>query len=291
MDQEVETEQLLRQLIADIGTENVELPAFPEVVNRLQLLLADSNVPMKDVAALIQSDPVLTAKLLRTANAAAFNTRGIEIDNLNVALNRLGVTLVRSIAVAFAMRQAEQEPYLAAIKEELREILRRSNYVAAIACATARRLPEVNADQAILAGLVHQIGTLYLMITVQRDHPSLTEHLDYAETVERLGNEAGAAVLRAWEFPPEICDAVRMQDQLLAAEKPDDFELEAMGKLLSAAKIRDRIEHDPTVHAVHPDVNGVLENVSFDEHNFMDVLAASHSEIRDIQESLNTNLA
>lgn len=288
MDEEVDTSRQLKQLIVGIDRDNLELPAFPEVVNRLQVMLADPAVSMKDVAALIQSDPVLAAKLLRTANSAAFNTRGVEIDNLNVALNRLGVTLIRSIAMAFAMRQAEQEPYLAPIKEELRETLRRSNYVAAIACVVARRLPEINADQAILAGLVHQIGTLYLMVTVQRDHPALTENLDYSEAVAKLGSGAAGIVLSAWKFPADVCAAVVDQDRLLDSDSPN---ISPMARLLGAAKIRDRLEHDPLLHAEHPDAVDVLETVEFDGRNFMDIIAASHSEIRDIQESLNINFA
>lgn len=212
----------------------------------------------------------------------------VEIDNLNVALNRLGVTLICSIALAFAMRQAEQEAYLAPIKEELREILRRSNYVAAIACVVARRLPDINADQAILAGMAHRIGTLYLMITAQRDLRETTENLDYPELVNKLGAGAAGVVLNAWKFPEEVRDAVTDQDRLFDT---DNDEIEPMARLLSAAKIRDRLEHDPTLHAEHPEAGDILEDVEFDEHKFMDILAASHSEIRDIQESLNMNFA
>ena len=151
----------------------------------------------------------------------------------------------------------------------------------------ARKLPEVNADQAILAGLVHQIGTLYLMITVQRDHPELTENLDYAETVTRLGTGAAGIVLSAWKFPSEVCDAVVEQDLLFETSHAD---ISPMARLLGAAKIRDRLEHDPLLHAEHPDALEQLEAVEFGEHNFMDMIAASHSEIRDIQDSLNLNL-
>ena len=288
VDQEIDTGQHLKQLIVGIDPDGLELPAFPDVVNRLQLLLANPDTSMKDVASLIQSDPVLTAKLLRTANAAAFNTRGVEIDNLNVALNRLGGTLIRSIAMAFAMQQAEQEAYLAPIKNDMREILRRSNYVAAIACVAARHVPDVNADQAILAGLVHQIGTLYLMITVQRDHPAVAENLDYEPMLARYGTGAAGAVLNAWKFPAEVIDAVLGQDRVLDTEHSD---LPPPVRLLSAAKLRDRMESDPLVRSEHPDADDILEAVNFGERSFMDIIAASQGEIRDIQESLNMNLA
>lgn len=287
-DTELETSRYLRHLIAGIDPKNLELPAFPEVVNRLQILLADSDVPMKDVAALMQSDPVLAAKLLRTANSAAFNTKGVEIDNLNVALNRLGVTLIRSISMAFAMRQAEQEPYLQTIKKELREILRRSNHVAAIACITARQLPEVNADQAILAGLVHQIGSLFLLVSVQRDEPSLAENLDYHESITQLGASAAAAVLNAWQFPAEVRDAVIAQDGLLESGRG---EMTPIAKLLAAAKLRDQMENDPLFREQHPDVDDIMANVQFGEQSFLGIVAASQGDIRDMQDSLNMNLA
>ncbi len=290
MDQEVETAQYLEHLVAEIGTENLELPAFPDVVNRLQAMLADAEVSMRDVAALIQSDPVLTAKLLRTANSAAFNTRGVEVDNLNVALNRLGATLIRSIAMAFAMRQAEQEPYLAPIKKDMREILRRSNFVAANRCVVARQIPDINADQAILAGLVHQIGMLYLMISVQKDNPTLAENLDYQEAIAEYGPAASKAVLTAWNFPPDICDAAAVQDYLLKKEGDAD-EPAPIGLLLAASKLRDQMENDPWVREEHPDANEIIGSVFFGEKNFLDIVAASGSDIREIQDALNTNLA
>jgi len=285
---ELETGAYLRQLIAGIDPKHLELPAFPEVVNRLQVLLSDSQVSMKDVAALMQSDPVLAAKLLRTANSAAFNTKGVEIDNLNVALNRLGVTLIRSISMAFAMRQAEQEPYLQPIKNELRELLRRSNHVAAIACVVARQLPEVNADQAILAGLVHQIGTLFLVVSVQRDEPSLSENLDYEEAIAEFGASAAAAVLNTWQFPADVCDAVIAQDWLLESSR---LEMTPIAKLLSAAKLRDQMENDPLLRERNPEVKEIMAAVQFGEQNFLELVAASQGDIHDMQDSLNMNLA
>jgi len=288
INEEVDTDDYLRHLIADIDPKNLELPAFPEVVNRLQVLLADSNVAMKDIAALMQSDPVLAAKLLRTANSAAFNTKGVEIDNLNVALNRLGVTLIRSISMAFALRQVEQEPYLQSIRNELRELLRRSNHVAAIACVAARQIPEINADQAILAGLVHQIGALFLMVSVQRDEPSLTENLDYDEAVAQLGASAAAAVLNAWQFPADVRDAVLAQDWLLDSEHPG---LTPIATLISAAKLRDQMENDPLARERHPEIDKILAAVQFGEHSFLEIIAASQGDIRDMQDSLNMNMA
>ncbi len=284
MDQDSGAAQYLEQLTAEIDEENLELPGFPDVVQKLQILLADDSVSMKDIADVINSDPVLTAKLLRAANAAAFNTRGMEISNLNVALGRLGSTLVRSISMAFAINQAEQETYLAPIKSDLKEIWRCSNYVAAISCVIARSLPDIPADHAILAGLVHQIGNLYILINVQKNKPSLMQNLDYHETVGEYSGPISAAVLVAWKFPQEICTAVSAQDQLLNASAEG---MAPLTKLIAAAKLRDRLENDPLLREEHPEADDILGSVCIGDRNFLDLMAASRDEILDMQDALN----
>ncbi len=228
MADDLDTAAHLQQLIAGIDPDHLELPAFPDVVTRLQALLADESVSMRDVAALIQSDPVLTAKLLR-----------------------------------------------------------KSNHVAAIACVVARQLPEINADQAILAGLVHQIGTLWLMITVQRDHVDYAENLDYQDALDELGASAANAVLTTWRFPAAVREAVASQDALL---NPPQGEVTPMATLLAAAKLRDRMETDPLLREQHPEVNEIIGGVMFGERSFVDIVAACRDEILDIQDALSTNL-
>jgi len=284
MDQDGCVAQYLEQLSTDINEENLELPGFPDVVQKLQILLADDSVSMKDIAAVINSDPVLTAKLLRTANAAAFNTRGMEISNLNVALGRLGSTLVRSISMAFAMNQAEEEAYLAPIKKDLKEIWRCSNYVAAIACVIARNLPEIAADHAILAGLVHQIGDLYILINVQKKNPSLKQNLDYQEKVGEYSGPISNLVLSAWKFPEEICAAVSTQDQLLTSSP---IEMGPLAKLIAAAKLRDRLENVPLFREEYPEADDILGSVCIGDKNFLDLMAVTHNEIQDMQDTLN----
>ena len=56
--------QFVQQLAAELGQEKLELPAFPDVVGRLQAALTDTNASVKDVVGIISSEPVLSARLL-----------------------------------------------------------------------------------------------------------------------------------------------------------------------------------------------------------------------------------
>lgn len=85
-------------LAADLQQGEIELPAFPDVVNRLRIILVDPNSSAKDVVEVIAVDPILTTRLVKMANSAALNPKGIKIENLGSAISRLGFNLVRSTA-------------------------------------------------------------------------------------------------------------------------------------------------------------------------------------------------
>ena len=95
-------------LAADLQQGNIELPAFPDVVKRLQVVLVDPNAATKDVVEVISVEPILTARLMRMASSAALNPRGSEISNLGSAVSRLGFNMVRSTAAGYALNQMKQ---------------------------------------------------------------------------------------------------------------------------------------------------------------------------------------
>ena len=58
----------VRRMVANLPGKDVDLPAFPDVVRRLQVALADPRTSAKDLVLIIESEPVLSARLLQLAN-------------------------------------------------------------------------------------------------------------------------------------------------------------------------------------------------------------------------------
>lgn len=131
--------QFVQQLAASLGKEDLDLPAFPDVVGRLQATLADESAGVREVVNVIGSEPVLTARLLKMANSAAMNPSGREINNINGAVTRLGFNLVRGTATAYAINQMSRAQELNPIRGELEAIWRESNEVAAICYVVANQ--------------------------------------------------------------------------------------------------------------------------------------------------------
>lgn len=192
------TSQFVAQLATTFDSDNFDLLGFPKVLQQLQFLLLDDNIVIREIANLINSNPVIIAKLLRTANSAAFNLSGTEILNVDLAIARLGFTLVRSITLAFAMRQVQQESWLAPMHSELEQIRRNSNNVAGICSVIAKKVIKSRADEAMLTGLVHQIGRLYILVHVQKMNAALKEEADFEATVNNSYPTFTREILTAW---------------------------------------------------------------------------------------------
>jgi len=275
--------EYLQALTAGIGGDEIDLPGFPQVVQQLQLVLADEDASIRDIVRLINTEPVLTAKLLRTANSAHFNPAGKQIHNLQFVVSRLGFNLVRSIAIAYATQQVRELEAMVPIRRELDEIWHASNHVAAICAIIGRRTLGRRADEAMVAGLVHQIGSLYLLAQVQAANPALRGDGEFAAAIEGWNPAATTAILKTWRFPATICAAVAAQDRLPGGEADamDPFE-----RLLAAAKLRNALVSDPLFASAHPEAAAGLDAVCFDQRTFGDLLASCHADIQNMQNAL-----
>ncbi len=151
------------------------MPGFPDVVLRVRKALEDPVCDAGAVATLVAAEPVLTARLMRIANSAALRPGAGVIKDPQAAVSRLGFALVRSATVSFAMEQMRIAHKYEAAKEHFDAIWRRSTHVAAIAYVLAKRCTKLRPDEALLAGLMHAIGKLYILSRAA-DHPELFQH-------------------------------------------------------------------------------------------------------------------
>jgi HD-like signal output (HDOD) protein len=99
----------VERLAQDLRDERLELPAFPEAVMRIQRALRSPDPSTDDVVNILSSEPALAARLLRIANSAEFRRMDQDVTDLRKAVSRMGFNMVRSVSVAFAMRQLRKK--------------------------------------------------------------------------------------------------------------------------------------------------------------------------------------
>ena len=221
---EVPTEEdafvFVRALATELSTGEVELPGFPEIVARVRHALADENVSVDKVARVIAGEPVLSARLLQMANSAALNPGGKPVSELRAAIMRVGLNIVRSSTIAFAVQQLKQAPMLQGLEKPLEALWQRSVHVASLCFVIARRLTRVSPDTALLAGLLHGIGRLYILTRASR-HRSLFADVATYQAIERDWHlSIATALLEHWGIADEI---------VLAIRESEDFARESRG--------------------------------------------------------------
>ena len=202
----------VRTLAADLSQGHVDLPSFPEIAIKVRRVLEDTKSSTDQVCRVVGSEPALAARLVRIANSAAINPSGRAINDLRTAINRIGYNMVRSAAMSFAMNQIRQGNKLASLAPHLNDLWERSTYVAAYAFVLARTCAKVNPDEAMLTGMMHGIGKLYIL-TRAVDHPELfSSDTALNDIIAEWYPGVGKAILENWNFAESMAHAVGQDD-------------------------------------------------------------------------------
>ena len=142
------------------------------------------------------------------ANSVALNPSGRPIGDIRNAILRVGVVTVRSVAVAVAMEQLRAGSLAPAHRPFAESTWRHSVDVAAVAAVVAKRASRINPDEAMFAGLVHDIGHFYLL-SQAANYPELESEPD--ELMHILAEwhaSIGRAVLHEFKLSDGVLDAV-----------------------------------------------------------------------------------
>jgi len=226
----------VQELAAELSSGKVDLPSFPEIAVRVRQVLSDERVTPDKVVRVIGSEPALAARLLQIANSAALNVSGRAITELRTAVARMGFNMVRSAAIAFAMSQLKKVDALRGLEKPLEALWNRSATVAALSHVIARRFSSVNPDMALLAGLLHGVGHLYILTRASR-HPKLFANEPVFHAIDRDWHASIAkALLENWEMADDIVVAVSEYEDLEREHRgsPDLSDVLTVGHLLAS---------------------------------------------------------
>lgn len=200
--------RLIESLTVELAGESIDLPSFPEVAARARKALANEFVEIEDVVRIISAEPALAARLLKLANSAALNSSGRRTADLRQALSRIGFNMARSATIAFAMSQLRRAEAYKGLEQPLDELWQWSAHVAAVSHVVAKRFTRVNADTALLTGVLHGVGKLYLLTRAARFPGLLQDTTAYQRIVAQYHGRIAQAILRHWEIADEVVAAV-----------------------------------------------------------------------------------
>ena len=201
----------VQRLAEDLEGTSLVLPAFPDAVTRVQLALQSETASTEDIVLILSSEPGLAARILQVANAWVIRRSGPKITDLAQAVNRMGQDMVRSIAIAFGMRRFQGDTnYSTTARKELKNTVSDAVHVAATAYVIAKHYTKLNSDDALLAGLLHVMGRLYIIkraseLTQISDEEQRQVYADWNAPI-------GRAIADSWALPEDMGVAIEQQD-------------------------------------------------------------------------------
>jgi HD-like signal output (HDOD) protein len=198
------------QMLEDIAKElagEVVFPTHFDAMLHLRTALQDPNHSTNSIAKIISMDPLISAKVLHLANSVAFNPAGNSVKDLNAAISRIGINAVRSAALAIAMAQMLRAKGMEGFSEISAQLWEHSVRTAAAARILAKQASSLNPEEAMLAGLIHDLGAFYMLYRATqyedlRDRPDSLRYL-----IINWHESIGVSLLDALGLPEEIVEA------------------------------------------------------------------------------------
>ena len=216
--------------------------SLPMVVDETIKLCSDPNCNAVVLSRVVSKDPVLAAKLLKTANSSFFGFMH-KTSRIESAIVRLGIKRVRNITLSLGVGKlfssAQDKDGYSALS------VWQHSVAVGIMCeifTTVSSLPNSRqfSGEALLAGLVHDMGMILEDQYVPHKFTEIPAYSYYLkEPVYKVEDKTlgfnhadlGSAILKSWRFPAQIVDAVA------GHHKPDERTNEPLTQLVAMAEL------------------------------------------------------
>jgi HD-like signal output (HDOD) protein len=271
----------LQHLAGEVSKGNVDLPCFPGVVVKISLALSDPTTTSDRVETIVGAEPRLAARILQTANSAAFNSSGKQLHDLRSAITRLGQQMVQGVAMNYAVQQMKTEASLKSISEPLNFLWKRSIEVASISKLLAQRC-KVRADEAFLTGLLHGMGKLYILVRATTRPDGMGSARSVIDLIAGWHASIGKAVLESWGFSEEMCDAINDQADFDRRWK----HAAALTDVLIAAIVLADALHSPAPRSIGKQGVNAFMSIGVSPADCEQILVSAEEQIRLVLEAL-----
>ncbi len=201
-------EALGAEIERELANGNLSFPTFLEVSQKIQKTLEREDAGLDALVPLIQLEPVLAARVVGLANSVLYASSGNPVKDVKSAVMRIGHAALRCLALAVATAQLAHGERLGSARRYATLLWDHSLDVAGWAYAISATFRTVRPDDAMLAGMLHDIGQFYLLGKAA-DYPALLDsESELSDMLLCWHKPIGEAVLKALGMAPELADAV-----------------------------------------------------------------------------------
>lgn len=261
--------------------DELHLPSLPDVVLRLRRAL-QKDISIAEAVKIVNLDPVISSKLIQVVNSPMYGTL-VPAANCHDAINRLGLKTTQNLATSISLinlfRSTNKQ-----LNTRIQNVWKQSIQVASLSHTLAELSHRINPDEALLAGLVHNIGVLPIITYAESIDKNVFSIEELDQTIAALQGLLGVSILKKWHFPLELQEipvqisnwyhdgheALRLSDIVLLAKfhsqlgTPQMQNLPPLNTLPAFKKLGDNaLTPDMSLQALHDAKQQIAEALDF----------------------------
>jgi len=197
------TDADLEKIISQSG----DVPTLPKIASKVLQMINSDNVSLDELQLTIENDQAFASRVLKIANSS-FYGRNRSIDSISDAILLIGFKTMSSLVIAAAMRDIHR--HFGLFEQKLWD---HSLAVSLAASMLAHETRLVSADEAHVAGLIHDVGKSILYNNVVDNYLIIVEHVYtdksafYEVENALLGYNhcnVGGFIARKWKLPKNL---------------------------------------------------------------------------------------
>lgn len=214
---------IINEIHREFHHNEVDLPSMPEIALKINQAVQNESLDFQKIADIVQVDPMISARAVQVANSAMY-MGSQPVQTIKRAVQRIGLRAMRTIVMSVIIRNL-YTPQSPLIKKRMKTYYHHSIRVGVICHVLAKKIKGFDSEQAFLAGLIHDIGIVPILIRADKhdDIKNNSELLD--KLIYSLKTKVGAMLLKQWDFEDELItvaqDAENWQRDVIKADYCD----------------------------------------------------------------------
>jgi HD-like signal output (HDOD) protein len=210
------TQRSMRDSIIAMVGEKGNIPPLPDILVRLESKIEDPKSNISDIAILIETEPILSGRMIQLSNSVFFSRGGDKVENLSQAIIRLGLKMILDLAYTLEVPKL----FMKGKGINQNKFWQHSLAVAILSRILNQRLKglQIEQDMCYLSGLMHDIGIMVFNYLIPEEYSEFLKHIRGEEKplheleIEKFGishPELGSLFIQKWwPVPEEVVTSV-----------------------------------------------------------------------------------
>ncbi|MFQ5464204.1 MAG: HDOD domain-containing protein [Phycisphaerae bacterium] len=289
----------MNEEILDMIVRSAAVPTMPQVVTRFLELSGEKDFKVKDLVAVLNTDPGISGELLRLTNSPLFGVTR-KVTSLQQAMTLLGMKRVRSLVLGRYLTEGVGKSGKDTGDFSLSYYWRRSLSTAVLAAKFADHVASRYREEAFLGGLLCDVGVVVMVEALSEKYAPIAAHYspmcadDFVQqertTLDLTHADVSALVLDKWMLPPTVVEAVRHHHAPSIGDGVDE-PAGTLARILSGAgRIAKLLCESPDKDAAVETCTSAMNTVGLDVAALQRALSDIEKEIGEFAQLLRTDI-